>query len=342
MKIGILTFHDGINFGAFLQAYSTKQKLELLGHQVEIINYKDSWFAFKELAYAFRMNQKFVSNAKKIWKFRASHKLMNMTKPNSDLASFDGRYEVVFFGSDEIWNINNLGFGYDLSYFGKGLSNTKKVAYAPSFGSTQADDDKLSMVKEYLLDFEAISVRDKNSQKIVTDLTSSKPTIVPDPTFLVNQMDWCVEPKVKGDYILVYAYVLQPEHIEVMKEYSKKNKLKLVSVGFHYPWCDENYLGINPFEWVGFFKNAKYVFTSMFHGTIYSILTRRDFTTFMDPYRLQKFSTLLDTLDIHDRIYNGKNSFEPIDYTKLEPKIEAYSNIGHNFIEAALHNLEKT
>lgn len=96
MKIGILTFHDGINFGAFLQAYSTKQKLELLGHQVEIINYKDTWFAFKELAYAFRMNGKFASNAKKIWKFRSAHKLMDMTKPNSDLASFEDKYDVVF------------------------------------------------------------------------------------------------------------------------------------------------------------------------------------------------------------------------------------------------------
>ncbi|MCK0161194.1 polysaccharide pyruvyl transferase family protein [Allomuricauda sp. F6463D] len=341
MKIGILTFHDGINFGAFLQAYSTKQKLELLGHQVEIINYKDTWFAFKELAYAFRMNGKFVKNAKKIWKFRSAHKLMDMTKPNSDLASFEDKYDVVFFGSDEIWNINNLGFGYDLSYFGKGLRNTKKIAYAPSFGSTKSDDEKLSLVKEYLLDFDAISVRDNNSQKIAEKLTGTKPTIVPDPTFLVDQLNWAVEPEIEEEYILVYAYVLKPEHIKAMKQFSKEKKIKLVSVGFYYSWCDENYLGISPFEWIGFFKKAKYVFTSMFHGTIYSILTRRNFTTFMDPYRLQKFSYLLDTLDIHDRIFDGNSRFESIDYSMLEKKIADYSNIGHKFIETALQNIQE-
>lgn len=336
MKIGILTFHDGINFGAFLQAYSTKRRLELLGHNVEIINYKDPWFAFKELAYALRINGKITSNAKKIWKFRNAQKLLDMTKPISDLSKIENEYDKVFFGSDEIWNINNPGFGYDLGYFGKGLAHTSKVSYAPSFGSTKIDDKKLNLVKDYLMDFEAISVRDINSQNIIYKLTGSKPTIVPDPTFLVDQFQWAKEPKIQEDYILVYAYVLKPEHINIMKQYAKEKSIKLVSVGFYYDWCDENYLGIDPFEWIGYFKNAKYVFTSMFHGTIFAILMRRNFTVFMDPYRLQKFSYLLDVLDIHNRIYDGTSNFEPIDYSKMESKILNYSSIGNDFIESSL------
>ncbi|MEP3372654.1 polysaccharide pyruvyl transferase family protein [Maribacter dokdonensis] len=336
MKIGILTFHDGINFGAFLQAYSTQEKLKSLGHDVEIINYKDRVFAFKERAYALRMNGKFFSNAKKVWKFHKAHKLLNNTNFTSNLSTLKSKYDFVFFGSDEIWNINNPGFGYDLSYFGKGLSNTKKVSYAPSFGSTKIDDTKLALIEEYLAKFYAISVRDVNSHDIINKLTGEKPVIVPDPTFLVDQAKWAIEPKIQGNYILVYAYVLKPEHIEVMKQYAKEKNMKLVSVGFYYDWCHENYLGIDPFEWIGFFKNAKYVFTSMFHGTIFAILMRRNFTTFMDPYRLQKFSYLLDTLNIHDRIYGGYENFNGINYENLEKKIVDYSNIGHQFIESAL------
>lgn len=338
MKIGILTFHDGINFGAFLQAYSTQEKLKRLGHDVEIINYKDRVFAFKERAYALRMKGKFLSNAKKVWKFHKAHKLLNNTSFTSNLSSQENKYDVVFFGSDEIWNINNPGFGYDLSYFGKGLAETKKISYAPSFGSTKIDDDKLSLVQEYIREFHAVSVRDVNSHNIVEKLIGEKPTIVPDPTFLVDHLEWAIEPRIQEDYILVYAYVLKPEHIEVMKNYSKERNIKLISVGFHYDWCDENHLGIDPFEWIGFFKNAKYVFTSMFHGTIFAILMRRDFTVFMDPYRSQKFSYLLDALDIHDRIYKGNRNFNSIDYAKIENKINDYSIIGHQFIESALAN----
>ncbi|WP_435624051.1 polysaccharide pyruvyl transferase family protein [Flagellimonas sp.] len=336
MKIGILTFHDGINYGAFLQAFSTQEKLKALGHHVEVINYKEPWFAFKEKAYALRMDGKILSNIKKVRKFNRTHKLFNLTKFTSDLSKLEGRYDVVFFGSDEIWNINNLGFGYDLSYFGKGLEKTRKISYAPSFGSTKLEDEKLAMVKQYVLDFEAISVRDINSRNIVSSLTGSKPPIVPDPTFLVDHSQWSVDPHLNEDYILVYAYVLKPDHIEEMKRYSKEKKMKLISVGFHYDWCDENYLGIDPFEWLGFFKNAKHIFTSMFHGTIFSILMRRDFTVFMDPYRLQKFSYLLDVLEVHDRIYNGTANYNSIDYANLEGKIEEYSNMGHSFIESAL------
>jgi len=336
MKIGILTFHDGINFGAFLQAYSTQEKLKLLGHEVEIINYKEPWFAFKEHVHFLKMDGKVIRNIIKIKKFRDSQKLLNMTRFTTKLTKLENKYDIVFFGSDEIWNINNPGFGYDLSYFGKGLSKTRKVSYAPSFGSTKIDDGKLSMVKQYLTEFDAISVRDINSQNIINRLIDKKPIIVPDPTFLVDHLQWAVEPPIKEDYILVYAYVLKPEHIKAMKHYAKVKNTKLISIGFYYSWCDENYLEIDPFEWIGFFKRAKYVFTSMFHGTIFSILMRRDFTIFMDPYRLQKFSYLLDMLDIHNRIYDSNTQFQSIDYSLIEDKISEYSNIGHKFIESTL------
>ena len=39
MKIGILTYHSPLNFGANLQAYCSKCLLESFGHEVKIINY---------------------------------------------------------------------------------------------------------------------------------------------------------------------------------------------------------------------------------------------------------------------------------------------------------------
>ena len=47
--------------------------------------------------------------------------------------------------------------------------------------------------------------------------------------------------------------------------------MKLISVDYSNSWCDKNIIDIDPFEWLGYFKNAKYVLTSTFHGTIFSL-----------------------------------------------------------------------
>jgi len=39
MKIGILTYHRAINYGAVFQTYGLKFYLESIGHKVEVIDY---------------------------------------------------------------------------------------------------------------------------------------------------------------------------------------------------------------------------------------------------------------------------------------------------------------
>ena len=40
MKVGILTFHNAINYGAVLQAYALQQSVMALGAECEIIDYR--------------------------------------------------------------------------------------------------------------------------------------------------------------------------------------------------------------------------------------------------------------------------------------------------------------
>ena len=44
MKIGIITFHWAINYGAVLQCYALQETLKALGHDVFVINYKPKRF----------------------------------------------------------------------------------------------------------------------------------------------------------------------------------------------------------------------------------------------------------------------------------------------------------
>ena len=41
MRLGILTFFNAHNYGAVMQAYALKTYLKSLGHEVQIINYRN-------------------------------------------------------------------------------------------------------------------------------------------------------------------------------------------------------------------------------------------------------------------------------------------------------------
>ena len=41
MRVGILTFHDALNYGAVLQCYALQNTLMNLGYEVEVIDYKN-------------------------------------------------------------------------------------------------------------------------------------------------------------------------------------------------------------------------------------------------------------------------------------------------------------
>lgn len=305
MKVGILTFHDGINYGAFLQVYSLKRVLEAKGYDVEIINYKGLTFWFKEYVHFIKKDFKLFSNFSKIVRFSKIHKeYLNMTSFHFKLSLMKGSYDCVYFGSDEIWNINNPGFGMDLSYFGKGVE-TRKISYAPSFGATKDSDNKLPQLLPYLNEFEKISVRDYNSKYIVDSLVGKgKSELVLDPTLLIEQDSIVSSIDFKEKYLLLYASVnLSEPYIRDICSYAKKNNLCIVSVGFEHRFADYNFTDIDPFEWLGFIKNAEAVVTTMFHGSLLSVVFGKPLSIILTNYRIQKFSYMLDVLNMSSSIW---------------------------------------
>ena len=47
--VGIITFHDSINYGALLQAYALQSYIQSLGFEVDIINYKNKERTFAQV-----------------------------------------------------------------------------------------------------------------------------------------------------------------------------------------------------------------------------------------------------------------------------------------------------
>jgi len=207
IKIGIVTTYDEVNFGAFLQAYSLQKTIINMGYDVEFINYKSLKYRFAEFLATYKIKNPFYlfKIILKGLKFRHALQKMIISKKYFNIYEINkAGYDIIIFGSDEIWNLNNcLGGIIDTYYFGNGIT-LKKISYAVSFGSTNYLEDKHDYIIKLIHEFSHISLRDSNSKKIIDSLNRPDCKIVLDPTLLVEQET--TEHILKQEYIFYYCF----------------------------------------------------------------------------------------------------------------------------------------
>lgn len=333
MKIGILTFHDGPNHGAFLQAWSTFRLLCEAGYDVEIVNYKNVKHLRKESGsicrklknplYAWQMWQKQRA-------FRRAHEQFRLGPFFTDVnAVRDFHYDAIVIGSDVVWNYKL--FGYDPVFFGN-LNADRLIAFSPSFGTVSPSDKHPSELVNDLAAFHAIAVRDSNSQEIVQRLTGSLPKLTLDPTLVY---DFSQE---VGDYcsgntapdLLVYSYRQGSAVIARAREYASQHNLEVNCVGYPLPlraprYCKSVDMACGPFEWVRRFASAHTILTSTFHGVVFSLKSQKPFLYVSGDATYNRVSSLLDFCGIQHELKLGEENrvflFEP-DYKKVTQVLE--------------------
>lgn len=328
MNIGIITVHDSANFGSFLQAYAMKLALEDLGHNVKFIKTRSDrkvkkvfMGSIKDYNTFFR---NFFYNNAKYYEFKKDfNRNPEILLKNVNEDTFD----IVIIGSDELWNVNTPVFRKK-HFYGDKILTDRKIAYAISCGNANKDDmAKYPKILDLIKKIDRIYVRDENTKCIMKDLLNIDCEMVCDPTFLVDvdrlQVSY-INP-IKEKYILIYTYYLQEEMIEKIKRFAQEKKLKLVSVCMKQDWCEYN-INCSPLEFSQVIKDAEYVVTTTFHGTIFSILNEKKFISIPASC---KVNDLLKKLELSDRIINKEDSYkkiekkinEEIDFKKCREKI---------------------
>lgn len=340
MKIGIFTLHDGINYGAYQQVYTMQSFLQSKGHEVKVINYKNMKYTAKEfLGLFYKKSLKVaISSVKKRTIFINHSKNLNLTKRYFSVKKIGG-FDLILFGSDEVWNYKSPFVGYDLSYFGEGI-NDRKISYAPSFGNV--NDEVIPVdVANALKDYSHISIRDYNSRNIVENKLGLKCTYVCDPIFLLE--DSLAEAKYTptvDDHIVVYAVGLKSHDIVLIKNTAKKMNKKLVSIGYYNSWCDINYDSPKPIDWINMIKNSKYFVTNTFHGTMYSIKYNINLKIIKKDYWNNKISGLIQYLEMED-CYVAPNSdfieFSDIDYERVNEKMDTLIKQSKDYLNSAIN-----
>ena len=159
---------------------------------------------------------------------------------------------------------------------------------------------------------------------------------------------------IKGKYILCYFLGKNIEHRKFAERLKEKTGYKIVSlnhadeyVKYSDKFADEIPYDIGPKEFLNLIKNAEYVCTDSFHGTIFSLINNKKFFTF-ERYKNKnsKMSTnsriysLLKIVDLEERLLKGNESIEDvnknIDFEKVNINLEKLRENSKKFLKNSL------
>lgn len=340
-RIGILSMQRIINYGSFLQAYGLKMILEDMGHEVCFVDYhvgvpldKNQNTSLKRKRLYKKISEVMNYDASFVQKMQFLFYKKNFALKYQSVLGIGKEFvyrpelDLLIIGSDEVFNCTqkNANVGYSPELFGKDHKAKKLISYAASFGNTTLEKlriyGKEKEIGELLKGFDAISVRDKNSGEIVKALSGKESRYHLDPVLIYDYIGKCAlipELVQKEKYLILYAYSgrILSEEAEWISKYAKRKNLKIYAIGGIHR-CADKFISCSPFEVLAYFKDAVEIVTDTFHGTIFSIITKRPFVTIVRKSiggtygNEEKLTDLLDRLALADRAVRNIGKAEDV------------------------------
>lgn len=366
MKIGILTYHRAENYGALLQAYALKTYLSSLGHQVSFVDFWPdyhrrffelfSWRKFKEgsmreklvlLYYLLFWNSIRKKRKRNLQAFMYEELGLPPTVKYHSDNDVVSEFDVVFYGSDQIWRKQKMKShpGYDFWYFGSENVKARKIAYAASMGNIEVKESEKTAFMEYLSKFDTISVREDSLKRFLASL-GVEATLVCDPVFLLPRIQWealakkSTEPLPYQHYIIVYNLLGNSSTVNFSEQLSREKGLPIVEINKKYVPSIGNKLYIRTArveDFLSLISGADYVVSNSFHGVALSLIFQKQFFAVGMGQRAGRVISLLNTLKISERyIEDYSTGFPPINYTHVAERINLYASDSRMFIEKSI------
>jgi hypothetical protein len=282
-KIGILTLHRALNYGAVWQCYALKHACEALGHEVETIDYNpyghytirgafrhSPWVAYRYLMFMRQFNR-FVIDKLNPTVHTEDHEWIKANPPQDD---------IYIVGSDTVWSNAVAGNYLDSYLLDFAPEYVKRISYAASTGGNPMELNECQLCE--LRKFSAISIRENQAVANVQEKVDIPVVDVCDPTLLLTKEDY--EPLEKKPLCLPKHYMVyfdlaeDPFCAEAAKILSQKFKLPILNLAGKFKrWVRYNRLAPTPEEWLYMINHADLVCTNSFHGVAFSIILRRPF-----------------------------------------------------------------
>lgn len=333
MRIGILTFHRSINYGAFMQSYALSKTLQKRypNHIVEIIDFeflrKHNNYKKPPLRYPpFNLEYHI-----KYSRFQSSLPLLPLSKQafitdNTDMLCdyIKDNYDIVIVGSDAVWAFQKMSLDNPYWLFGSKLNGVIKMSYAASAFSTRFEkisDEEKGFIGERLSDFTYIGVRDNATKEFVESLNIGQEVFINnDPTFFLDpSSDRELYKKTLRKNLIFsnkkkIAFMTRnmPHIDEIRKELVSQYDL----VHFNIRNRNKDILSrkckfmfnLSPYEWYNAFGQMSLTITNFFHGACLSIINHVP-TIVIDDAKTSytsKYSQLMYDLGLKDSLFSCK------------------------------------
>lgn len=365
-KIGIITIYNGsVNYGGNLQSYALTKRLLNDNYIAEQISFNlKSISVRKNSLFKKIMNlPKILSNIIKLKKSSSVNTIKKLAFENfnkriiphsekvynrENINECVGNYDAFITGSDQVWNFAWYNPEFFLDFV---PSSKKKISYSASIGRDSLTEEQKEVFKNSLKDFDAVSVREPSSIKLIEDLSPVPVVSTLDPTLLLEREDWDkVSSKrlIEEDYIFCYFLGNYKKTRKLVNEFAKKYELKIAFIPYMSgvalsdgKFGDYRLVDASPEDFISLIKHAKYIFTDSFHAVVFSHIYGKEFFVFNRDEKALMSGRIKDITSLFacPERYCGTSDKMTLEYIEGLPALD-YSRETEEFVNKKRESIE--
>lgn len=356
MKIGLLTVHRAYNYGSVLQCYALQEYLEQKGHEVMVIDYRQRWteavykpFSWYYIFYYLRKKdihaivgywrerkKRYEEVKKQAHNFLGFSKRLHLTSPCRNRIPQD--FDQYIIGSDQLWSHQCVG-GEDKVFLGnfKRPKLSRLLGYAISAGTNSLQLFGKEKTARILSRFDALSMREKsNAEYIERTLGACLPVCI-DPTLLVDASLW--QNMINASWASKkYIAVYQVRHIAGQSDFLRK-KAEVLAKQLECEVIDLSAMQYSVEDYISIIKYARYVFTSSFHATVFSVIMETPcFALRLNDGLDVRYVDLLSNIGLEKELVDVDFTPLPfkVDFVEAKKKLRSYVKTSEEFLNRHL------
>lgn len=293
MKIGILTFHRAHNYGAVLQCYALQEVLKGMGHEVEVIDYRqpniENGYNHLKIEYIIRSILKVWTLNKYIFTIKKERKALkyfssfrnNYLDLTNKCTQYDipMDFDVYVIGSDQLFTID-ITKEIDPVYSGlfQRRKNSFLLGYAVSMNKKSIQMIGYEGWHDIQARYKAFSTREETFSDEIYNISRIKFETCVDPTLLTNPAIWkklSSTNESTESYVVLYEVRKVKTNPRLIYE-----KAQVIAKQYGLSVIDLSNMDYTVEQWVWYISHAQCVVTTSFHATVLSLIFSRPLYAF--------------------------------------------------------------
>ena len=350
-KVGLLTFHDEPNYGAFLQTYALSEAIKKLGYEVEVIDLRISPYYKHSLL--MKILRPFIwhnifEKAKRTFLKRSP----KVYRSSDELRADPPDCDIYVLGSDQVWN-KDITRDLKYSYFFDFVPSKKIIiSYASSFGMKywNFNDQETIKIKKLLERFSNVSVRESTAVHLCKNNCDIDAKEVVDPTLLLTDYSKLVGKTTnKKNEMVCFKFTQGVSFYNFLNEFKEKTGLEVKILAKTMPLFGTGIKNIplpSIKTWLKSIAQAEFILTDSYHALLFSIIFEKKFIVMpANEKNFNRLSELLNYLNLSNRIYLSYDDLlkddewkKEIDFYKVKDLLDKRINSSKNFLNNSMSN----